>query len=698
MDWLAFSLLTGLAATVLVVPGLLLGWSIGLRGALAVLSSVPFSIALIGTTAIILAFIVVPWSPLSFIVTSAIIVGLLHLGWWLRRLTSERIPILRIDGFNWTSLLVGMAISTVLVVATMAALFPSWDYFAQTNDNIFHLNAIRYIFDSGQASSFSIGRLNAGGNIPTFYPAAWHGYVSLVAGFAHLFAPGVTIAATVNAATICVILGSWTLGALALTQVVAGPSIKASVIAAAVLNSVYLFPWMFIEWGSLYPNLIGFSVLPGGLAVLFLLSRLQPPPAPETGGRFASTHPATTAPPSGSGEGTRVHDDEAPPEPSGLTLTGVHPRTLLFFILGGYATASLIGHPTAFFSFLFAGIVVAWGLNLGSWMRRSTWLTALGRVLISLALVAISVGFAWAWVKFAPARPTAPPPLTDPGTELANLAMGTVASFPVTPLVAVLIVVGVVAAMWRRQFIPVVFALAAAALFVYATGAPTDQLAEALGGLFYRDTKRIAALWFLLSVPVILVGIGGVCTLIDRLGAKLTPWRPQLSATVMALVFAIGIAAPLQMLSVQPQVADARTTYTVPSANSKYVSPDEFTLMTRLADALPRDAKVIDDPGNGSAFIYAISGVPVVFTHLFIRDSPAMAQLRNGMFDRNQLPATCAAMKELNAYYFADFGRQGFYFTGPKYYPGLADPDKSMLKEVARQGDAAIYEFTACAK
>jgi len=163
VDWPAFTLLVALSSVILLLPGWLLGYAIGLRGSLALLCSAPLTIALISVVAVGLSFLPLAWTPTNFALGAAAVVLIMFLGWWLRRLSSAHSPHLRIINLNPISLLIGLGAATAAVIAMMVALFSSPDYFVQTDANIFHLNAVRYSLDSGQASTFAIGQLNAGG-------------------------------------------------------------------------------------------------------------------------------------------------------------------------------------------------------------------------------------------------------------------------------------------------------------------------------------------------------------------------------------------------------------------------------------------------------------------------------------------------------------------------------------------------------
>lgn len=667
-----------LAVVVLVAPGAGLGAAVGLRGAAIVIAAAPLTLSLVGVLAIILSVVEVQWTPLAF----GVGVLAVMLPAWLIWLLAGR-PRMRIARLSVPSLLIGMAVLTGFTLTTMIALFPRPDLVAQTFDNVFHLNVIRYAMDTGRASSFTVAGLTSGGQPPTFYPAGWHAFIALVVETVGLVEPKFSIPLGVSAGTIAVILFAWSLGCLAVGQVVAGPSLISTTITAAAVGSTYLFPWLFIRWGSLYPNLLGNALIPPLLALLILLTR---PAARDQQPRRAIPTPA----PSGAGGQRSRAAARSDPE-----LAGRHPVAVVVVTLLAAVPGVALAHPNSAFALGLAGIATAWLI----WGQRllPLRLRAVPLKVIALgALIAVSYGFVQAWVQLAPAQPQAPAAPSDWATAVNDLLLGASNErVPAAPALTVLMGLGIIGLAARRMILPALWSLLAATIYLIAVGGPTAELAFAAGGLFYSDTLRIMAFVLVLSVPLLAAGAGAVADAIGWLSGRVR--LGSALGAVLTVVVAGAIAVPMQLYSLQPAIAQASGKYVVPSPQAQYLSQDELDLISKLDAFVPSGSRVVADPGNGGGFIYALSGVKLVFPHMFVTDSAASAQLRQSMFDADELDATCKAIADLNAYYFYDTERwHSRLFSGPDYFPGLAKPKMAMLEPVAQIGEAALYRFTAC--
>jgi hypothetical protein len=648
------------------------------------------TIALISVVAVGLSFLPLAWTPVNFALGTAVVVLVMFLGWWLRRLSSAYSPHLRIMNLNPVSLLVGLLAASGAVIAMMLVLFSSPDYFVQTDANIFHLNAVRYSLDSGQASTFAIGQLNAGGAINPIYPAAWNDYVTLVIRTAQYLNPAVSIAAAANAATISVLILCWSLGCLVLAQVVGGRSITQSLLAAVASSSIYLFPWLPFAAEGRYQLLLAYSMLISAFAVILLLPRLRSDSPPLRAlSRFSRAGRQPRPNPSGKVIPQRV---QPPEDPETVHLFGAHSRTILVLVAISYLIGLVAGHLSAAFGLAFAALLACWGIFFSRVFRRTTWVFVLARVLAAVTLAAATAAFGYVWMIIAAATTSPEVALTGVVPQLLNLALATPAGVIGTTAFTALLAISVAAAIWQRRFVVLALWLAASASYVLAIGGPSPEIARMVGAIFDRDPSELAAFWLVATVPLLLTGTGGIVKLFTLVTAKLGQGSRRLIAVAVAAVAAVAIGLPQQLVSVQPQLSADRQRLIVPSAAAAYVSADEFALMSRLATIVPAGNRLIGDPGNGSAFAYALSGVPVVFSHLSFTESSAATQLRNSMFDRAQLPSTCTAIQQLHAYYFADFGAA----PDADQYPGLAKVDASMLELVTRQGDATIYRFTAC--
>ena len=176
MTWLLLAVAVLAALAVLAVVGGVLSWAVGLRGLWACAAAPAFALTAIALASVTAPWVELVWSPVPLILLTAILAVALTLirRRWVRPSTEAGGS--RPDFWVLAAIVLG---SGFLVWRVCVAIGEPTN-FSQTFDNIFHLNGVRYVLDTGNASSFNLGRMtNPGGTLP-FYPAAWHALVSLV--------------------------------------------------------------------------------------------------------------------------------------------------------------------------------------------------------------------------------------------------------------------------------------------------------------------------------------------------------------------------------------------------------------------------------------------------------------------------------------------------------------------------------------
>jgi hypothetical protein len=656
MSWLLVVPLVTFAAVVLLAPGAGLGWAIGLRGPSVLLVAPAATVSMIGLAAIVLAWLHIPWSLGTFLVAAGVAV-LLAVA--VRVLLERRTgPLqLRLGGFRLPAFGWGLVLWSALIAYPMVRLFRNAGSIIQSFDNVFHLNSVQYILDTGQASSLTIASLTAPGGPVGFYPAAWHGFVALILGTARSVNPALGIGVAVNAATVAVLVLGWAAGCLFLTQVLAGGRTAVSLLTAAVLGSLYAFPWIFLPEGGLYPNLLGNSLLVGAVAWLYLLMR-----------------------PGSADESERASLVSSTPLLLGSVVVAVQ--------LPGIA----LSHPNSVFLLAAFGLAIAWARwqvprNAGARSRRGL-----------LALIAASAAFVAAWILLAPARPTAAREPVGLAITAWELIQGAVSDGGrAAPTLSLLVLAGLVVAVRRREPAGLMITAFAGVVYLLALGGPTAAVSRLAGGLLYNDSERIAAFAVLAALPLVIGALNAAVVAAGRLAERLAPMAVAALRSGILLGLAILLAVPLQLWSLSPMISQSSTKLVVLGERTRRMSRDEYTLISRMRELVPSGEKVIADPATGGGFIYALTGVPLVFPHAFLVDTPAMRQLRSQMFNPEQLAATCAAMDTLGAHYFYDPGRYIFHASeGPDAFPGLDEPNPAMLTAVAGEGSARLYRFSAC--
>lgn len=652
------------AVLVLVVPGLVLGRALGLKAfALAALSPV-LSMALVSVAGLLAPFLKIPWSlwPVAGL-TAVAALGALGIRRALPAKWREPHGGRGIDQRFWWAL-GGAVVGGAIICARMVEIIGSPEHISQTFDNIFHLNAIRYIEDTGQASSLTLGAMTGGG----FYPAGWHAFISLVTQTS-----AAPIPVAVNAGNIAIASIAWPLGCVYLCQQALGQRRDAAVIAGILSAGFGAFPLLMIHFGVLYPNLLSLALLPALLAL-----------------------------------GVQGLKLSAVPE-----LRGPLPLIVLVLASAGVAQA----HPStflAFLAFLSPAVLYVYVVSVLKWRRD--WAANKRRcVAWSAALLVGGAAALGLWILARPSFAAAfwPPVQSIPRALLqvaGNAPLGT------SPAVAisVLAVIGVVlTARRQRQWWLIGVLLIAALLFVAVSSFPAGRLRYLLSGTWYSDSYRLAAL---LPVAVIVPAAVGATAAWTWLRSRLagagngapssntapgaTMRAPLLSRKpVKATVSAVGAVALLvltQLGSVPDMVSLARGSYAL-TPQSPLLTSDEAAVLAELDKYVPADSVIASNPGNGSALAYALADRRTMQLHILISkenpdDKIILARLRNARTD----PEVCPAVSRLGIGYVLDFGTQE---VNNEHHPapGLADLEKAGVARVVDQhGEAKLLKLTAC--
>ncbi|MBB4853799.1 hypothetical protein HNP40_001179 [Mycobacteroides chelonae] len=258
----------GVAAALLLlfIPGWLIGRACGLPTHSAAATAPALTYGLVGLCIVAFGSIGIPWNSLSagFALLGAIV---------LARLLCRR---LQTNGHaeqsasqNRAALLAvtfGIAIGSALIFYAFLRGLTHWQSIPSTWDSMWHGNTIRYILDTGQASSTRMGDLrNVETHATLYYPSAFHGLAAVLCQL--------TGAAPTTSYTLYSVAGSllFPLGAAALTwQMLRGRTsliFQAGSAATAAALSASFSALPYVEFHvSAIPNLVSFALV--GSAVI----------------------------------------------------------------------------------------------------------------------------------------------------------------------------------------------------------------------------------------------------------------------------------------------------------------------------------------------------------------------------------------------------------------------------------------------
>ena len=537
------------------------------------------------------------------------------------------------------------------MLAICAQFINAPDAFSQTYDAVYHLNAVRWILDTGNASSLSFDMVISRGAV---YPLGWHTLVALTMRLS-----GITSIPLASNAVMCAVAGlTWTSGVITLTSALTAGRLAGRIATAVLASAAPAFPLLGLFWGILYPVFLATAMLPG----VFLT--------------------AVTA-------GAR-----------GMTL----PRRAVLWLMAGAGCVGLaLAHPSIIVIALIAGVSAAMTHSLSLAVSAVAERHHVRRAVLACVLTALLAGASW---SAAPAlRASKSVSQWPPYTSAAGGIGEAVTSAPeltaiVWPL-ALLTVIGYLSA-WRRQstrWVALTHTVVCG-LYVVDVSQKVSPLRYSLTGFWYSDAYRPGGFMMVTALP--LAGIGA-CALADAAGRALpravraattVPW---LRAALTILVIAALAWQSTGSAAMSHNVEKFGLTFLV-TDDSQSLTADELAVVNRLPDLLGPDDVVLADPWRGGSLAYGLTGVTTLPRHLssYGSTSPALTVLENSLDEVGDNPEVCPAIEELGVDYVLDFkGRT--ILDGPEA-PGLSDiQPRDGFRTVLRIGDATLYRITACA-
>jgi hypothetical protein len=590
----------------------------------------------------------------------------------------------------WPAIAVGIAAVGLAVAFLPVAGHPS--SFPQQPDTIQHLGIVQWMLGRGDIST-----LHAGGFVfPSgtgFYPAGFHDVVVTVVQLCDLVGIGgatpVVGATMVSLATAAVV---WPLGCVLLVRTLLGPGLGVTLATGVTATAFSAFPLWLMGYGVLWPNLLGYALVPAALA------RLVVAVAPARRGVHL------------------VH------EVHGLDTPGVHavhevrdgrwgaPRAAVLLVAGLPGIA--IAHPNALITVAVLGVLVAVEAALTrAWTwRRERPRRAVGLVAGTLGgLVVIVIGYALVSQRMASMRESNPLGAEmSLRTAFGQAVLQSPRGAPPLHLLGAVVVVGAVALLWRtaagRSARWVVAALAVtAALWVMVVGVD-DAATRWFTWPWYNNPPRLAAL---VVVPAVVCAAAAL-SLPERLvrwwfgrrragGPTSVPgWATGVAVASAVLVPAGFVVATGGYVDQHREMIDR---YWHPSTYRSWASDAELQALRELSRYIGPDDVTAANPWNGATYLYLVSGRELLIPSEKVRSPGDRALLAERLDDVGSDPEVCAAVRRQHVR-FAITGGRPFSSGGTdwKTYPGIAGVvDSPAFSKVATAGPYTLWELTDCA-
>ena len=662
--WVAAVPHLAVALLVLFAPGTLVLLAAGAPWQRALTFAPVTSVGLVAMTAIALDLAGLPFRPLSVAavtVAAAAVVLALHLA---LRARARRRP----DGATPTTeptetrrrsprdfAFVGaLALAAVLLGWRLAGALGGPERISQTFDAVFHLNTTRYIVETGEGSSLRlVGWATGDGG---FYPAAWHDLAALVAFDGDVVGATQALGLVVGAVV-------WPLSVLTLVQRLLHQRWVVLLGTAALISGLGIFPARMLDYGVLYPFLLGIALMPSLVVVAHIVLS-----APADRGPFRGLPLVIT---------------------SGLGAVGLalaHAGVLLSFLL--------IVTPLV--------VLRAWAIGRARWAdgRRVSTTVAAVAALVVLAAAVYVVDHSAA---IAQMRMTDWAAAGTPSQAVGAWLLLAPHQYTIPWVVAGLSLLGTAVALFTRglRWLPVAHALLAVP-FVFAAGVDSD-LSQRITGFWYNDGVRLGALLPVTALPLAAVGLTWLADrsrllapLVTRIPGSPSPRRLVPAAVALGTAFLVATTTDGSMVAMYDSLARRYDVQQRPTEGA-LLTADERELLERLPDLVPEGTRIAANPWDGSGFAYAISGVDVLVPQLGARPTGAAKVVAEGLEDADSDPAVCRAVEELHVGYALDFGPPLWVDVRASSYPGLEHLFRSPAVEpVASVGRARLYKVTAC--
>lgn len=664
MSWLATIPLLLFAVVLAFGPGYAMGWALRVPARLRVFYAPLLTFALVAVSAIVLGKTGIAWSLISFVSVAVVLVAAAAGLMWL---VGRRWPALASASWPGNDVpvawpVVGAVLGGFLVLHMTEDMVYGPEAFSQSLDNSFHMNAIRWIQEHGDASSLTLGAVSAADQQPAFYPAGWHDFVSLI------YSTMGTSIATATIVTVLLAAGIlWPCSLVALSLSIPKLRRLQALAIPALTCGFAAFPGLLLRWGVLFPNLLGYALVPSFVALMVCLVQVM------VRGEYAAL------------------------------------LSLCLAALVGVAGLALV-HPNAVVS----AVVFALPLVLAgvAWVVRSRELASRQKWVRSALLGLVILGCVGAWWFLRPgasASNTWEPMLTEGealyqflflGLENANQLRDT---FNPSYLAGFLALWGAGYLLYKHRNLWLIASwVLIGYLWIVSASVPRGEFRLLMVAPWYTDHFRLAALVVFPSVILAGIGLGGFVEGLLTWVARRAPRPARLKvATVgmgVAMVLVLVVAGlSSRVPSVQETTLAVSQEYRV-TPTSVVLNQDEMNVINEIPKIVPKGDVIVNNPWDGSAYIYALADRHLTGYHFEFETSPMYSAIMHNLKDARTNPEVCREVNKYKAHWYVHLENQlNFGPDAQKNYDGLvAAIDTDVLTPVYSSGPMTLYRISAC--
>ncbi|MDR1447414.1 MAG: glycosyltransferase [Candidatus Ancillula sp.] len=480
----------------------------------------------------------------------------------------------------------GILIASILAITALK----NTQAIPQLFDEVFHLNAVRFIMDTGNWSPFGFLNVENGAYMtglapPTvsysaasFYPSGYHTLAALLGAIFHLSA--IAACFILNFIAIGVV---FPIGVALLVANFAPKELKfqAYLFGALTASITASLPYRLLTWGGIWPFMFGLLLLP--LCIWIIIHQTK------------------------------------------LTSTVLSLVIIIPFL-------SII-HPSVALIYLLVLLIFSWQKY-----RRP------------ILMIILTAGFIAIWIIFRPDPSnynlsTIANPLVACGMFFFNVASKNPLAVPI--IFSILVILGVLVCMKKKntRWLPVLWLIFLIAYVV--TLSTSSNLRAHLTGVIYANPHRMIALTGIVSAPLAAFGLLLIyrkCTERAQKIFKFKSTRPYYKLVSSIVVGILVFISAVQLGTTSAMEARSATNLDVNNRLTK----DDAQLMQLIGEKLSKkDSLILANANQGGSLNYAISGVLTLPTHAFFSSSNELSFLFTNLNKMEYLETSCRYIENI---------------------------------------------------
>ncbi|MFT4185864.1 MAG: hypothetical protein QM613_01350 [Micrococcaceae bacterium] len=678
---------------ILYIPGLVFSAVLGFRKLTLVTIAPVVTFAEVGFTTVLFGILKIPYYLITFIIASVFYTFLIYI---LKRFLfkipkiREKLdfdkpkpkpkhirPAIKKRKFNYKAIFnivnLSLLIAITLSFITSLRIIGHPENIIQTVDVRYHLSAIRWIYDSHNASPFHLSDF-----IPslqnTYYPSAWHGTVYLASSvFGSDFK---FLILGLNSLISVIYILAWPISMLFFARQVFGNSslkVSLTVIFSCALPA---FPYLGLVYGGFYPNSSSAAFIP--IALGFALGVFK--------------------------------------ENAHRVISG--PQALLGLLL----TLAGIGflHPTSFMASLLFVITIGLqhfirsvinyidrarrGPMKGVYLNRK-------RINYFIMFLIFILVYIVMWDKLSMQYRSIGEGTV--GQSIIEYLQGNVTKGIYPTSISIFVFIGILLLLGyekNKQYYWVLTSYVITGfLYVISNGSQNETIRFIFTGLWYGRAQRIIIYYPIFASVIATIGVTSILNLIWKIIIWIGLLRKKILAALALVVKVLLIVLLGWTYGRQGGVLDkyvAKTSLSAYSMNPKdnpaYITWDGLNLMKQMASIVPAGTLVAND-NNAAALSYAVANVDLIqYGQEKEKPTQEEALILNNLNNMMTDAQTCQAVKDTGVKYAINLnGRPlaGTAFNKYRYapMPGLENLDNSdAVTLVAQQGPAKLYSINDC--